>query len=115
MPGHGGVGPWEAVLLARAASLASLLCVLSSRIVMTFVCALEWEFRSSAHLKVEKTPLGSCFLHSGHLKHERKGKTCCIFQSQRIKRVRTLNFGVVLSATIYTSIRVRIYSPETEH
>lgn len=72
LPGHGGVGPWEAVLLARASSLASLLCVLSSRIVMTFVCALEWEFRSSTHLKVGKTPLGSCFLHSGHLGHERR-------------------------------------------
>lgn len=38
LPGHGGVSPWEAVPLARGSSLASLLCMLSSRISMTLVC-----------------------------------------------------------------------------
>lgn len=63
----------------------------------------------------KNTPLGSHFLHSGLSGHEQKGKSCCILQPQRTKRVRTQTVGVSLSATIYTSTWVCIHSPETEH
>ena len=41
----------------------------------------------------KKNPVGSCVLHLGRSGHKRKGKSCCVFQSQRTERENTSFWG----------------------